>query len=118
MCVAGLGDIASMMPLAGGVLRRHQAEIAHQLLRVGKSGEVSDLGDQDDSGEEIYSTQTAECRYERLHPPVLALGTQRLGEPIEPRARVSRDGLPIVGKSNVLGGMIKAYLGKIQLAGR
>ncbi len=81
------------MPLAGGVLRRHQAEIAHQLLRVGKSGEVSDLGDQDDSGEEIYSTQTGECRYERLHAPVLALGAQRLSEPIDSSACIE-DGLP------------------------
>jgi hypothetical protein len=90
-----------MMLLAGGVLRRHKAEITHQFLGVGESSEVSDLGDQDDGGEEIHSPQTGECRYEGPHAPVFALCAQRLGEPLDASARVENR-LAIIGKGNVL----------------
>src|ERR1700686_2733333 len=96
VCVACLGDIAAVMPFPGGVLRRHQAEITHQLLGMGESGEVPDLGNQDECGEEIYSTQTGECRYERLHAPVFALRAQRLCEPLDASVRIE-NGMAIVG---------------------
>src|SRR6202044_813153 len=99
--VAGLCDIAPMMPLAGGVLRRYQAEITHELLGVRESTEVPDLGDEDDGGEKIHPTQTGQCRYERLHAPVLALGAQRLGEPLDASACIE-NGLAISGKGNGL----------------
>src|SRR5580700_6167823 len=103
------------MVLPGGVLRRHQAEITHQLLGMRESGEVPDLGNQDECGEEIYSTQTGECRYKRLHAPVFALRAQRLCESLDASVRIE-NGLAIVGKGNVLSRMGEADFGKVQLA--
>src|SRR6266404_6518395 len=42
--IAGLGDAATSDAGAGRVLGRHQAEIGHQLSRIGKPSKVADLG--------------------------------------------------------------------------
>lgn len=37
VAVAGLGDVAAVPLVAGGVLARHEPQIAHQLARVGEA---------------------------------------------------------------------------------
>ena len=44
--VAGLGDMAAVALLAGGVLRRGEPEEAHQQARVAETAEVADLAEQ------------------------------------------------------------------------
>lgn len=44
--VAAFGDVPAVLLVAGGVLRRGQAEVAHQLARRGEAPDVADLGEQ------------------------------------------------------------------------
>ena len=44
--VAGLGDLAASDPFAGRVLRRHQAQISHQLARVVEPAHIDDFARQ------------------------------------------------------------------------
>jgi hypothetical protein len=60
--VAGLGDAAATEPLAAGVLRRHQAEVAHELAWVIETVEVTDLGHQPDGADHIDAAQRLQRR--------------------------------------------------------
>lgn len=46
VAVAGLGDVAAMLLIAGGVLAWCDAQPRRQLAWVAEAGEISDLGDQ------------------------------------------------------------------------
>ena len=48
---AGLGDRSAAAALPGGMLRRHDAEIAHHLRRVPEAVKVADLGAQPGRGQ-------------------------------------------------------------------
>src|SRR5439155_23992623 len=57
---AGLGDVAAVALLAGGVLRRRQAEEAHQLARGGEAAQVAELGEQPERGDRGDAAKTAQ----------------------------------------------------------
>jgi hypothetical protein len=46
--VAGLGQRAAALGLAGGILARHEPEIGHEFARPAEALEVHDLGQEDD----------------------------------------------------------------------
>jgi hypothetical protein len=55
--VSGLGDAAARRLCAGRSLAGRQAEIGHDLTRIGKTMEVADLGHQGDGGDERDAAQ-------------------------------------------------------------
>src|SRR5437773_1533182 len=57
---AGLGEVAAVALLAGGVLRRRQAEEAHQLARGGEAAQVAELGEQPERGDRGDAAKTAQ----------------------------------------------------------
>ena len=57
---AGLGDRALPALLTAGVLRRGQAEVAHQLPGLGEPLKLADLGAQSDRGERVDPAQAAQ----------------------------------------------------------
>ena len=69
---AGLGDRPAPAALAGGVLGRHDAEIAHDLRRVPEAVEVADLRAQPGGGQRVDPAQT--------HQPPGGLRPRRLGQ--------------------------------------
>src|SRR5262245_8538021 len=55
--VAGFGQRAPALRVAGGVLARHQAQVRHELARPAKASEVYDLRDHDHRRERIEATE-------------------------------------------------------------
>src|SRR4029077_14704032 len=51
--VACLGDAAALDLVAGRVFRGHETQIAHQLARILKAGEITDLGQHPHSRNDI-----------------------------------------------------------------
>jgi hypothetical protein len=81
--VTGFGDRPLMTGVAGGVLGRHHTQIRHQSARMCEAGQIPELGDERDGGDEIKASQAHECLDERTHSPFGALFAQRLSQPFD-----------------------------------
>jgi len=46
VAITGLGDVAAVLLISGGVLTRSKPEVAHQLARLSEAAKVADLGEQ------------------------------------------------------------------------
>jgi hypothetical protein len=60
--IPGFGDAASLDLVASRVFRGHQTQIAHQLARILKAGEITDLGQHPHSRNEINSPHRLQGR--------------------------------------------------------
>ena len=61
--IAGLGDRAAVLSIAGGVLRRDQAEVGHEGARGSEAPHVANLDQQSKGSEGLDASETAECFY-------------------------------------------------------
>jgi hypothetical protein len=106
---ADLGDRALSSLLAGGVLRRHQADEGHELLRRLEAAEVADLGDDPERGQRVHAAQAAQAGDERRPRPLRG----RLGDrPLERRdAGVDEvDRVQVGVERQLRGGVLEALL--------
>ena len=66
--VSGLGDATALDRITGRAFRGHETQIADQLARILKAGEITDLGQQPHSRNEINPKAATESRqHERSH---------------------------------------------------
>src|SRR5271168_5277788 len=68
--VASLGDASALDLLAGRLLARHQAEIAHQVARGRKPRQVAHLGQECTRRDEVETAHRHQCRDPLCQRPV------------------------------------------------
>jgi hypothetical protein len=69
------------------MLGRHQAEIGHQLARIGKTREVAQFGDQRRRIDQCHAAHRLQRRHDRRQCPVRQHRLDLRGQPVAPLAR-------------------------------
>ncbi len=81
--VAGLGDRPALDAFAGRSLRRHEAQICHQLARALEARQIADLRQDRDGRDEIDAAHRHERRHYLGQRPVRHRRTDRLLQPLD-----------------------------------
>ena len=105
--VAGLGDPAAADRAAARAFARHQAEIGHELARLGEATEVADLGGDGHGHDLADATHGLERSNDRRQRPARQQVRDLLGQSGHPPLRVL-DGVDIVLQHDLLGWMREA----------
>jgi len=97
--------------VAPDVFGGHQAEIGHQLPRIGEASKVSDLGHDGDCNYQGDTAHGLERRNDRGHRPARQQLLDLLGQPVDPGFGVL-DGVNVILQHDLLRRMGKAYRGQ------
>ena len=101
VAVTRLGDRALAPVLTGGVLAGHQAQVAHELARRAKAGEISEFGDERHGMHELDAAHRLQRRHHRGETPGDNLGLDRPGESLD-AAGGRRDGIDVLLEHDLL----------------
>jgi len=108
--VAAFGDGALTPAIAGGVLRGHQAKVAHEVAGIGETRHIPQFGNQAHRMNGADAAQRFERFYHRLPAPLGKLVADRRLQPFDPLAGFI-DRLHVLFEGDLLHGVRQFQLG-------
>lgn len=109
--VAGLGDRTLALAGAAGVFAGHQAEVGHELARVGEAVEVLDLGGDGHGRDKLDTAHGLQSRDDGGQGPGLRRVAQTCLQPCDARGGLA-DRVQILPEGDLLGGVRQANIGQ------
>ena len=109
--VAGLGDAAPPHRSPARMLRRRQAEIGHQLARIGETGKIAYFGSHGNGNDQSDAAHGLQSLHHRRHRPLRYKLFDLPGQPLNAIFGVG-DGVDIVLQHDLLSGVIKTHRGQ------